>query len=181
MTKRILSAVVGCAVIAACSSGVQTSIPGSSTISSLSVEQTRQLCRDRAKYTETVYSISDRTSLACNIGAAIAGAFGSIGGPDAGASTCQKSYDECKVAPATASDGGTTDSCAMVMADSSCTATVADLNSCFVEQLEALRPLTKSAYVCGALSTDGGSPLTTKSTTCDKIAPTCERAKTLSW
>ncbi len=178
--KRVLAAVVSCAVVAACSSGVQTSVPGNSQVSSLSVDQTRQLCRDRQKYLESAFTAAEKKTFGCSltslIGGAIAGAFG---GPDAGIGACTKAFDDCQ-ASSGSSDGGT-DGCAMVMADSTCAATVSDFNTCYVEQIEALRPYAKGQQCASLATADGGSPTNTKTSTCDKISPSCDRAKTYSW
>lgn len=179
--KRVLGAVFVCAVVAACAGGVQTSVPGSSQVSSLSVEQTRQLCRDRQKYLETAFTATEKKTFGCSltslIGGAIAGAFGGV---DAGIGACTMAFNDCQ-ASSGSSDGGTSDSCAMVMADPACTATVTDFNTCYVEQIESLRPYAKGQQCASLATTDGGSPTTTKTTACDKIASSCERAKTYSW
>lgn len=178
--KRILGAIVVCGAIA-CSTGVQTSVPGSSAVSSLSVDQTRQLCRDRQKYLDTAFTAAEKKTFGCSLSGVIGGAIASaFGGPDAGIAACTKAFNDCQ-ASSGSSDGGTSDSCAMVMVESGCAATVADLNTCYTEQVESLRPFAKGSQCATLATSDGGSPAMTKSTTCDKIAPTCERAKTFSW
>lgn len=180
--KRAFAAVVACAVVVACG-GVQTSLPGSSQVSTLTTEQMRQLCRDRQKYFETAYTTADRKTFSCNIGAVVVGAFSSaFGGLDAGIGACQMAFTDCEAGKGTVvGDGGTSDPCAMVMADTSCTATVTDFNACYAEQIETLRPYTKTNQCASLATSDGGSPTSTKTTTCDKIAPSCERAKTFQW
>lgn len=179
--KRILVAVAACAVVVACAGGVQTSVPGSTQVSSLSVDQTRQLCRDRQKYLETAFTAAEKKTFGCSltslIGGAIAGAFG---GPDAGIAACTMAFNDCQ-ASSGSSDGGSSDPCAMVMVESGCTATVSDFNTCYTEQVEALRPYSKGQQCASLASADGGSPTTTKTTTCDKIASSCDHAKTYSW
>ncbi|MER2562094.1 MAG: hypothetical protein ABTQ32_15315 [Myxococcaceae bacterium] len=179
--KRVLAAVVACAVVAC--GGVQTSLPGNSQVSTLSTDQMRQLCRDRQKYFESAYTTADRKTFGCNLGAVIGGAIASaFSGVDAGIAACQMTFTDCEAGKgSTAADGGTSDACAMVMADATCTATVADFNSCYAEQVETLRPYTKTSQCASLATADGGSPTATKTTTCDKIAPSCERAKTFQW
>lgn len=179
--KRVLGAVFVCAVVVACAGGVQTSVPGNSQVSSLTVDQTRQLCRDRQKYLETAFTAAEKKTFGCSltslVGGAIAGAFG---GPDAGIAACTMAFNDCQ-ASSGSSDAGTSDGCAMLMVDATCAATVADFNTCYVEQVESLRPFAKGQQCASLASSDGGSPTATKTTTCDKIASTCDRAKTYSW
>lgn len=179
--KRILGAVVACAVVVACG-GVQTSVPGGSQVSTLSAEQTRQLCRDRQKYMETAYTTAERKTFGCSITSLVAGAFGSaFGGVDAGIGACQMAFNDCQAGSGAQSDGGTSDPCANAMVDATCTATVSDFNTCYTEQVEALRPYTKGNQCASLANPDAGSPTAVKTTACDKIASTCDRAKNFSW
>lgn len=178
--KRLI-AVAAFAVVAACAGGVQTSVPGNSQVSSLSVDQTRQLCKDRQKYFETAYTTAERKTFGCSLASLIGGSIATaFNGPDAGIAACTMAFNDCQASTGS-SDGGTTDPCAMVMTESGCTATVSDLNTCYVEQLEALRPWTRGHQCTTLAATDGGSPTATRSTTCDKIASSCEKAKSYSW
>lgn len=178
--KRILGAVVGCGLIVACG-GVQTSVPGGSQVSSLSVDQTRQLCRDRQKYLDSAFTTAERKTFGCSfsslIGGAIAGAFGGV---DAGIGACEMAFTQCESGSGATSDAGTSDPCAMVMVESTCSATVSDFNTCYTEQIESLRPFAKGNQCSSLASADAGT-VQAKGTTCDKIASSCERAKTYSW
>lgn len=179
--KRLWAAAVICVVAIACG-GVQTSVPAGSTVASLSVEQTRQLCRDRQKYFETTLTSAERKTFSCSLGSLIGGAIGSaFGGVDAGIAACTKAYTDCQAGQGSSSDGGTSDPCGSLMADSTCTATVGDFNTCYTEQIEGLRPLTKGEQCATLATSDGGSPTATKTTACDKIAPSCKAAQSFGW
>jgi hypothetical protein len=177
MVRRAV--VVSALVVVACTAGVQTSVPGNTPVSSLSAEQTQQLCRDRRRYVEGQFTEPQRKTLTCNLVGVLSGSLASaFGGADAGVAACQMTFDDCQSKPLGTADGGTSDSCATVMPLMGCAATVADYNSCFVDRYEQLRPWTQTSQ-CPSLTNaaDAGVP-----TSCERIASSCMAATgQLSW
>lgn len=135
--------------------------PPTAKVSSLTVEQTRQWCRERTARFETRYSVAERKNLTCNIEGLVLPSLLSFNtgqplSPAERVRACEDQLTQCT---------GTTQRCDTATVDPSCNATVEDIESCFEAQLVALESLMKGPR-CDLADSDGGPGL---------VLPSCPR------
>ncbi len=133
---------------AACSSGVSSGVDGSKQGADLSTDETTKVCQAIVNYGSTVFTKDD----GCKAAGVLAGGISfALGSSDATIqSACNDGVTNCQNdAPA---DADPSNSCDAVRADPLCTATVADVEKCATERLDAAAAAIDKIPSCGQLS-----------------------------
>lgn len=143
--------------------GAISSVDSSKKATDLSEADAQQYCRDTLAYQKSQISEADTKRYTCAaIGAAVA-SFTAKTDEEAKAA-CVKSRDECIAKPSSSSQGDAgpeKDPCANAKKDlGNCTATVAEINQCTADQIEAYKAVVNQDPCASATAAkpDGGQP-----------------------
>jgi|GEM_PF-2025684 len=133
---------------AGCGGGLSSGVDGSKQGDELSNDETAKVCQAIVNYGSTVFTKDD----GCKAAGVLAGALSfALSSSDATIqSACNDGLNNCKKnAPADADPGN---SCDVAKADPLCTATVADVEKCATERLDAAASTIDKIPSCGQLS-----------------------------
>jgi hypothetical protein len=145
-----------------------TSLDSTKPASALSDGEGNQYCADVKSYFEA--HANDVKKFACAAAGGLAGAFTSNG--EEAAAHCRSGFDECMAKPPEVSQNDR--SCAELVAKlKECPATVAALDRCIVDEVQALGSFD-AAKVCAEVSTPGGAASPTgASAPIMRLPPSC--------
>ena len=166
----------------ACSSGSGgggsvTSVPGNTSLATLTPAQATQICTDSTAYASRSISKSDACKLVGFITVATGVAFGSVTTDQMAQTTCQAAVDSCNNS---SSDAGATGNCS-IGDTSTCaaTATVSEYSTCITDSVNATKSSLASIPACSSITlaslrADGGTGgTTTTPASCTKLTTDC--------